>query len=189
MANAKHVGVAVAALDQAVVVAMATGSTWTGGVGGMQGGMRWEWVLVVLVGVANTTMAGSRCSAVAQSRGRSMGAWWAKMGLWAGLVVPDVVGVVNVVPSGFDLTCEGGGSAGTACGRDWLMPGIALLVVGGRASWGASRVARGLTTLRVVRASLRASPSSSYLGTLLGHPVLNSTSPFFDSMPGLLFDL
>ena len=61
MANAKHVGVAVAALDQAAVAAMATGSTWMGGVGGMQGGMRREWVervslngarvLVVLVGV------------------------------------------------------------------------------------------------------------------------------------------
>ena len=29
-----------AALDQAAVVAMVTGSTWTGGIGGMQGGMR-----------------------------------------------------------------------------------------------------------------------------------------------------
>ena len=167
MVNAKHMGVAVAALDQAAVVAMAMGSTWTGGIGGMQGGMRREQVLVVLVGVANTTVAGSRCSAVARSRGRSMGAWWAKMGLWAGLAVPDVVGVVNVVPSGFDLTCEGGGLVGTACGRDWLTPGIASLVAGGRASWGASRVARGSTMLRVVRVSPRASPSLSYLGTLL----------------------
>ena len=150
-----------------MAAATAMGSTWMGGVGGMQGGMRWERVLVVLVGVVNTTVAGSRCSAVAWSRGRSMGVWWAKMGPWAGLAVPDVVGVVNVVPSRFDLTCEGGGLAGTACGRDWLTLGIALLVVGGRASWGALRVARGLMTLRVVRASLHASPSSSYLGTLL----------------------
>ena len=96
------------------------------------------------------------------------------------------VRVHDVGPYGSDL---GGGSAGTACGRDGLARGIASLVAGGWASWGASRVARGSTTLRVVHASPRASPSSLYLGTLLGHPVLNSTSPFFDSMPGLLFDL
>ena len=140
MANAKHMGVAVPALEQAAMATMATGSMWTGGVGGMQGGMRWERVLVVLVGVANTNMAGSRCPAAARSRGRSMGAWWTKMGPWVGLVVPDVVWVVNVVPSGFDLTWAGGGLTGTACGHDWLAPGIVSLVAGGRVSWGASRV-------------------------------------------------
>ena len=87
---------------------MATGSTWTdsgcvGEVGRVQ---------VVLVGVANMNMAGLRCLVAAQSCGSSMEAWWTKTGLWAGLAVPDVVGVVNVVPSGSDVMPEGGGSAG-----------------------------------------------------------------------------
>ena len=47
---------------------------------------------VVLVGVVNMNVAESRCPAAAWSCGRSMGAWWTKMGL----AVPDVVGVVNV---------------------------------------------------------------------------------------------
>ena len=57
-----------------------------------------------------------------------------KMGPWAGQLVPDVVGVFNIMPSGFDLMQEGGGSAGTACGHNLLARGIALLVVGGWAS-------------------------------------------------------
>ena len=117
---------------------------------------------MVLVGVANTNVAGSRCLAVAWSHGRLMGAWWAKMGPWVGLVVPDVVGVVNVVPSGFNLTWEGGGSAGTACGCDWLTLGIASLVAGGRVSWRASRAVGCSTMLRVVYASPCASPSLLY---------------------------
>ena len=119
---------------------MATGSMWTGGVGGMQGGMRRVRVQVVLVGVANINVAGSRCLAAAWSHGRSMGAWWAKTGPWVGLAVPDVVGVVSVVPSGFDLTWEGGGLVGAVCGHISLALGITSLVVGGRALWGASRV-------------------------------------------------
>ena len=129
-----------------------------------------------------TTVAAGSC-------GESTKVGWTKMGPWAGLVVPDVVGVFDIVPSGFDLMREGGGSAGTVCGCNLLALHVMSLVAGVVVLWGASRVARGSTTLRVVRASPRASPSSSYLGTLLGHPVLNSTSPFFDSMPGLLFDL
>ena len=78
-----------------------------------------------------------------------------------------MVGVFNIVLSGFDLTWEGGGSAGTVCGRNSLVLCVTLLVAGVVALWGASRVARGSTTLRVVRASPRASPSSSYSGTLL----------------------
>ena len=68
----------------------ATGSTWTGAVGGMQGGMRRErveWVYlngarvqVVLVGVVNINVAGSRCSVVVGSRGESMRAWRMKVG-------------------------------------------------------------------------------------------------------------
>ena len=124
-----------------------------GAVGGMQGGMRWErvervylngaQVQVVLVGVVNANMAVSRCLAVARSRGRSMGAWWAKTGPWAGLVVPDVVGVVSVVLSGSDVMPEGGGSAGTvvlAGGCDTVALCIMSLVVGVGASWGALRV-------------------------------------------------
>ena len=114
-------------------MAVAMESMWMGGVGGMQGGMRWEWVQVVLVGVANMNVAGLKYSVVARSRGRSMRVWWTKMGLWAGLAVPDVVGVVNVVPSGFNLTWEGGGSAGTVCGYISLTLGITSLVAGGRA--------------------------------------------------------
>ena len=70
MANAKHMGVAAAAM----------GSTWTCGIGGMQGGMRRERVLVVLVGVANMNVAGSQCPVAAGSRGESTRAWWMKVG-------------------------------------------------------------------------------------------------------------
>ena len=59
-----------------------------------------------------------------------MGAWLTKMGPWVGLVVPDMVGVVNIVPSGFNLMQEGGGSAGTVCGHNLLMLGIASLAGG-----------------------------------------------------------
>ena len=48
-----------------------------------------------------------------------------------------VEGVADVGSYGSDLS---GGSVGTACGRDWLVPGIASLVAGARASWGALRV-------------------------------------------------
>ena len=61
-----------------------------GAVGGMQGGMRWEWVeqvylngaqvQVVLVGVVNANMAGSRCLVVVGSCGKSTRAWWMKVG-------------------------------------------------------------------------------------------------------------
>ena len=115
-------------------MAAATGSTWTGGVGGVQG---------VLVGVANVNVTGSirlGTTVAAGSRGESTKAGWTKMGPWAGLVVPDVVGVFDIMPSGFDLMREGGGSAGTACGRNSLALGIASLVAGGRVSWGALRV-------------------------------------------------
>ena len=74
MANAKHVGVAVAALDQTVVAVMATGSTWTGGIGGMQG---------VLVGVAKANVTGLirlGTMVVAGSHGESTKAGWMKMG-------------------------------------------------------------------------------------------------------------
>ena len=155
-----------AGLEPVAVAAMAMGSTWTGGIGLMQGGMRWERVLVVLVGVVNMNVVGSKCSVAARSHDRSMGAWWTKTGPWAGLAVPDMVWVVNVVPSGFDLTWAGGGSTGMACGRDWLALGIVSLVVGGRASWGASNVAWGWMTLLVACASPHASPLSSNWGTL-----------------------
>ena len=65
--------------------------------------------------------------------------------------------------SGFNLTWEGGGSAGTACGRNSLALPVTSLVVGVVALWGASRVARGSMMLLVVRASPRASPLM-YLG-------------------------
>ena len=63
-----------------MAAAMVTGSTWTGGVGGMQGGMRRERVQVVLVDVANVNVAGSRCPVVVRSRGESTRAWWTKVG-------------------------------------------------------------------------------------------------------------
>ena len=124
MANAKHVGVAVAALDQTVVAVMATGSTWTGGIGGMQG---------VLVGVAKANVTGLirlGTLVVAGSHGESTKAGWMKMGPWVGLVVPDMVGVFDIVPSGFDLMRE----------RNSLALPVTSLVVGVVALWGASRV-------------------------------------------------
>ena len=51
-----------------------------GGIGGMQGGMRWEWVQVVLVGVANMNVAVLRCPVAAGSRGESTKAGWTKVG-------------------------------------------------------------------------------------------------------------
>ena len=48
-----------------------------------------------------------------------------------------VEGVADMGSYGSDLS---GGSAGMACGRDWLALGIVSLVVGARVSWGASRV-------------------------------------------------
>ena len=119
-----------------------------------------------LVGVANTDVAGLKCPVVARSCGESTRAWWSKMGLWVGLAVPDMVGVVNVVLFGSDVTPEGGGSAGTvvlAGGCDTLVLCIMSLVVGVGALWGASSVVRGPTTLRVVCASPCASPLMSLL--------------------------
>ena len=68
-------------------MAAAMGSTWMGAVGGMQGGMRREWVeqvslngarvLVVLVGVANMNVTGLihlGTTVVMGSRGKPMGA-------------------------------------------------------------------------------------------------------------------
>ena len=82
-----------AGLEPVAVAAMATGSTWTGAVGGMQGGMRRERVervervylngarvQVVLVGVANANVAGSGCPVAAGSRGESTKAGWTKVG-------------------------------------------------------------------------------------------------------------
>ena len=54
-----------------------------------------------------------------------------KMGLQAGLMVPDVVGIVNVMPSRSDLTQEGGGSVGMVIlvgGCDMLALHITLWV-------------------------------------------------------------
>ena len=126
-------------------------------------------VLVVLVGVVNMNVAGSRCPVVARSCGMLMGVWWTKMGPWVELAVPDMVGVVNVVPFGSDVTPEGGGSAGTVVlvgGCDTLMLYITSLVAGVGALWGASRVVWSSTTLLVMCSSLCASPSSSNSGTL-----------------------
>ena len=84
-----------------------------------------------------------------------------------GLVVSDVVGVLNVVPSGFDLMWEGGGSVGMVVlvgGCDTLVLRITLLVAGVGTSWGASNVAWGSTVLLVACASLHASPLSSNSG-------------------------
>ena len=89
-----------------------------------------------------------------------------KMGPWAGQLVPDMVGVFDIVPSGFDLMREGG-SVGMVCGHISLVLGITSLVAGGRASWGASSVVRGSMMQKVVHASPCASPLSSYSGTLL----------------------
>ena len=44
------------------------------------GGMRWERVLVVLVGVANMNVVESQCPVAAGSHGESTRAWWTKVG-------------------------------------------------------------------------------------------------------------
>ena len=54
----------------------------------------------MLVGIANPDVAGSKCLVAARSCGKSTSAWWLKTRPWVGLAVPDVVGVVYVVPSG-----------------------------------------------------------------------------------------
>ena len=51
-----------------------------------------------------------------------------------------VEGVADVGSYGSNLMQEGGSSVGMVCGHDWLVPGIALLVAGGRGSLGASSV-------------------------------------------------
>ena len=90
------------------------------------------------------------------------------MGLWAGLVVPDVVGVVNIVPSGFNLMQEGGGSVGMVVlvgGCDTLVLHIMLLVVGVGAFWGVAHGPLGSMILLVACSSLHASPSSLNSGS------------------------
>ena len=80
---------------------------------------------------------------VAVSHGKSTEVGWMKTGLMVGPVVLDVVGVVNMVSSGSDVTPEGGGSVGTvvlAGGCDTLALHIMSLVVGVGASWGALSV-------------------------------------------------
>ena len=57
-------------------------------------------------GVVNVNMTGSIClgtMVVAGSHGESTKMRWTKTGSWAGLLVPDMVGV-KVVPSGSNLT-------------------------------------------------------------------------------------
>ena len=106
------------------------------------------------------------------------------MGPYVGLVVPDVVGVVYVVPSGSNVMPEGGGLAGMvvlAGGCDMLVLHITSLVAGVGASWGASRVVWGLTMLLVVRASPCALPLSLYSGTLLMW--LASAIPYLTRLP------
>ena len=136
------------------------------GFGGCDVGGR---VLVVLVGVVNMNVAGSRCPVVARSCGMLMGVWWTKMGPWVELAVPDMVGVVNVVPSGSNVMPEGGGLVGTvvsAGGCDTLALHITSLVAGVGASWGALCGPWGSTTVQVVHASPYASLSSLNSGSL-----------------------
>ena len=105
------------------------------GFGGCDVGGR---VLVVLVGVVNMNVAGSRCPVVAWSCGMLMGVWWTKMGPWVELAVPDMVGVVNVVPSGSNVMPEGGGLVGMVvlAGGNMLTLCIMSLVVGVGVLWG-----------------------------------------------------
>ena len=79
-------------------------------------------------------------------------------------MILDVVGVVNVVPSGSDVTPESGGSAGTvvlAGGCDTLALHILSLVAGVGALWGSPRGPWGSTTVLGACASPCAFPSSS----------------------------
>ena len=60
----------------------------------------------VLMGVVNMNMTGSIClgtMVAVGSHGESTKMRWTKTGSWAGLLVPDMVGV-KVVPSGSNLT-------------------------------------------------------------------------------------
>ena len=53
-----------------------------------------------LVGVGNANVAGSAhpgMMVAAGPHGGSIGAGWMRMGPWVGLVVPDMVGVANMV--------------------------------------------------------------------------------------------
>ena len=127
---------------------------------------------VVLVGVADMNVAGLRCLVVARSHGRSMGAWWTKMGLWVGLAVPDVAGMVNMVPSGSNVMPEGGGSVGMvvlAGGCDMLTLYITSLVVGVGALWGVAHGPLGSMMLLVACLSPHVPPLSSNSGSWYLH--------------------
>ena len=100
----------------------------------------------MLVGVVNMDVVGSKYSVVAWSCGRLMG-------VWVGLAVSDMVGVVNVVPFGSNVTPEGGGSAGTvvlAGGCDTLALCITEFEAGMLVIWGGSRGTWGSLLLQEV---------------------------------------
>ena len=123
----------------------------------------------MLVGNANPDVAGSKRLVAARSCGKSTSAWWSKTRPWVGLAVPDVVGVVYVVPSGSDVMPEGGGSAGTmvlAGGRDTLVLRVMEFEVGMLVIWGGSRGTWGSLSLQEVCTSPCVLPSPSYLGSL-----------------------
>ena len=116
----------------------------------------------MLVGVVNMDVVGSKYSVVAWSCGRLMGAW-------VGLAVSDVVGVVNVVPFGSNVTPEGGGSAGTvvlAGGCNTLVLPITEFEAGMLVILGGSRGTWGSLLLQEVCTSPHVSLSPSYLGSL-----------------------
>ena len=90
-----------------------------------------------------------------------------KTGPQAGLVVPDIVGMVNVVPSRSDLMQEGGSSVGMVIlvrGCDTLALHITSLVAGVGVLWGGSRGACGSMMVQVVHASPQMSSLLSYCG-------------------------
>ena len=119
------------------------------------------------------------------------------MGPWAGLAVPDVVGVVNMVPSGSDVTPEGGGSAGMvvlAGGMQYT--GAAYHRVRGRCGGIVGGFECGPRFDDTVGGACKSMCITIVI--VLGYPacmvslgllVLILTFPFFNSVSGLLFDL
>ena len=177
-------------------MAAAMGFTWMGAVGGMQGSMRQEWVeqvylngaqvQVLLMGMVNTNVMGSICLGkmmAAWSHGRSTKASWTRMGLWVGQLVPDLVGVVDIMPSRFNLMREGGGLVVEAGGGDLLVLHITEFEAGMLVIWRGSRGAWGSLPLEEVCMSLHVSPSPSYSG-FLGLPAW-SPDPTYMSHWGL----
>ena len=84
-------------------------------------------------------------------------------------MILDVVGVVNVVPSGSDVTPESGGSVGTVVlvgGCNTLALCITEFEVGMLVIWGGLRGAWGSLLLQEVCMSPCVSPSLSYSGSL-----------------------